>query len=402
MKKIVPFLLAFPLLSLAQTRPQPDTYRATLSIQGQTLPFGLDLQPVSGGYEAFVLNGKERLRMDSPQLLGDTLRIPMSLFEGELVGKISGNTLTGYYQRKRATGVVRAPFRAEKGQPWRFTPTVSEPAWSAAGKFATTFRSRDGQESKAVGVFEQEKNKVTGTFLTSTGDYRYLDGNIIGDSLFLSAYDGIHVYLFKAKKTTTGFAGDFFAGVSSRSTFTCVRDETAALPDEKSLTFLKPGADRFTFAFPDAATGKPLSLEDPRFKGKVTVIQILGSWCPNCMDETNFMVPWYQKNKQRGVEVVGLAYERSPKFEEAAPKVQRMKQRFNIPYPVLVAGVADQSASATLPQLNKIMGYPTTIFVDKKGTVREIHTGFSGPGTGAYYDKFVDDFNRLMDKLLAE
>lgn len=401
MKKILLFFL--PVLGFAQV-PQTGTYRAVITMQGQQLPFGIDIRPGKDAktFEVFALNGKERLPMDPATLDGDSLRIPMGLFDAELVGKVSGGELTGFYRRKRANATAQAPFRAVAGQPWRFTPTTADTKWRVAGKYATTFRDSDG-EDQAVGVFEQDKNRVTGSVLTPTGDYRFLDGNIVGDSLFLSTYDGSHLFLFKAKLAENGFSGTFYSGIgSARSTFTARRDDKAALPDEKTLTFLKPGADRFTFRFPDAQTGQPLSLDDPRFKGKVTVVQIMGSWCPNCMDETNFLVPWYQKNKQRGVEIVGLSYERSPEFAVSAPKVVRMKERFKIPYPVLLAGVNDKTASATLPQLNRIMGYPTTIFVDKKGQVREIHTGFSGPGTGAYYDKFVDDFNRLMDKLLAE
>ncbi len=400
MKKLV--LLFLPFLGVAQT-PQPGTYRAVITMQGQQLPFGLDIRPGkdSKTFEVFALSGRERLPMPAT-LDGDSLRMVSPLSEGELVGKVVGNALVGRYHRKRVNVLLQAPFRAEKGEPWRFTPTVKDEPWNVTGKYATTFHEKDGKESTAVGVFEQTKNRVTGTFLTTTGDYRFLDGNVIGDSLLLSVYDGIHLYLFKAKKTAMGFAGDYFAGVGSHTTFTARRDDKAALPDEKTLTFLKPDAGRFTFRFPDAQTSQPVSLDDARFKGKVTVVQIMGSWCPNCMDETNFLVPWFQKNKQRGVEIVGLSYERSPAFAVSAPKVVRMKERFKIPYPVLLAGVNDATASATLPQLNRILGYPTTIFVDKKGQVREIHTGFSGPGTGAYYDKFVDDFNRLMDKLLAE
>ena len=121
------------------------------------------------------------------------------------------------------------------------------------------------------------------------------------------------------------------------------------------------------------------------------------------MDETNFLAPWYQKNKDRGVEIIGLAFERSDKPEVAGPKMKRMISRFDIQYPVLLAGTnTDEATGKALPMLNKVMSYPTTIFVDKKGKVREIHTGFSGPGTGKYYDEFVSDFNGLMDKLISE
>ncbi|HEV7383205.1 MAG TPA: TlpA disulfide reductase family protein, partial [Dyadobacter sp.] len=149
--------------------------------------------------------------------------------------------------------------------------------------------------------------------------------------------------------------------------------------------------------------GKTVSLSDPQYKDKVVIIQILGSWCPNCMDETNFLAPWYKKNKGRGVEIIGLAFEHSDKPEVSNPKLKRMINRFGMTYPVLLAGTnSDEATGKALPMLNKVMSYPTTIFIDKKGKVREIHTGFSGPGTGKYYDQFVEDFNGLMDKMIAE
>ena len=149
--------------------------------------------------------------------------------------------------------------------------------------------------------------------------------------------------------------------------------------------------------------GKTWTLKDPRFAGKPVIIQIMGSWCPNCMDETNYLAPWYKKNKKRGVEIVGLSFERNDKPEIANPKIDKMVSRFGIDYPVVLAGTSsDASTAKALPMLNKVMSYPTTIFIDKHGKVREIHTGFNGPGTGKYYEEYVADFNTLMDKLISE
>jgi hypothetical protein len=121
------------------------------------------------------------------------------------------------------------------------------------------------------------------------------------------------------------------------------------------------------------------------------------------MDETKFLAPWYQKNKDRGVEIIGLGYERSPDFAISAPKLQKMKKRFGVEYPILMAGIDDKDAARhTLPMLEKVMAFPSTIFIDKNGKVRRIHTGFSGPGTGKYYDEFVEEFNLFVDKLLSE
>ncbi|UOQ74782.1 TlpA disulfide reductase family protein [Hymenobacter cellulosilyticus] len=133
------------------------------------------------------------------------------------------------------------------------------------------------------------------------------------------------------------------------------------------------------------------------------VLQVLGSWCPNCMDETNFLAPWYEKNKGRGVEIIGLGYERTPDQTLASQKLLKMKQRMNVGYDLAVAGVASKdSASKSLPQLAGVLAFPTTIFLDKKGEVRKVHTGFSGPGTGKYYQQEIADFNKTIDMLLKE
>jgi hypothetical protein len=121
------------------------------------------------------------------------------------------------------------------------------------------------------------------------------------------------------------------------------------------------------------------------------------------MDETKFLSPWYDKNKARGVEIIGLAYEKKPELDYARSRVNNMRKKLNVNDDFVIAGTSDNEAAAqTLPMLNHVMSFPTTIFIDKKGNVRKIHTGFSGPGTGQYYEEFVTDFNLFVDKLLNE
>ncbi len=417
MKKLLPIaavvLLSLPTACSGQSSPasvKPGQYRAVLKTSGGELPFGLDIQRNAAqpnGYTVFALNGNERLPMDPATVQGDSLRIPMALFDSELIAKIDGNTLRGVWRRRRAGQQYQTlPFEAKPGYNYRFVADNKATATNLTGKWATDFGSKTGRVDtvNAVGVFEQKGNRLVGTFLTPTGDYRYLDGNVVGDSLFLSCFDGSHVYLFKAKHdpATKTLTGGHWAGVSGYEPWTAKFDPKAELPDAAKLTYLKPGAQTLNFSFPEPS-GKTVSLADPRFKNKVTVVQILGSWCPNCMDETNFLSPWYKRNKQRGVEIVGLAFERSPEMAESGPKIERMKERFKIDYPVVLAGTNDKAkASKALPDLNAVVAFPTTLIIDKKGQVRHIHTGFSGPGTGKYYDQYVDEFNRLIDKLVSE
>ena len=387
-------------------------WRVVIKNAGGELPFGLDIQPAttpSAGantYTVYAVNGEERLQLDPATVQGDTIRIPMALFDSEIVAHVSGNALKGYWKRRRVEQQYQTlPFEGQYGAAARFKPTTTDQANGIlTGTWSATFSAPDGSEAyPAVGVFKQAGNQLTGTFLTETGDYRYLAGNVYGDSLLLSCFDGSHLFTFKAKHNPLNrtLKGDFWAGVAGHEIWTAKLDPKAALPDPATLTYIKEG-QTFSFAFPQPG-GKQVSLNDERFKNKVTIVQILGTWCPNCMDETRFLAPWYKRNQKRGVEIVGLAFEKTLNMAESGPKIQRMKERFGVGYPVVLAGTNDKAeASKALPALNRVVAFPTTIFIDKKGNVRHIHTGFSGPGTGKYYDQYVEEFNRLIDKLLAE
>lgn len=405
-------ILAFLTLILAFTacektsKPKVGVWRATIPTGGGELPFNFDIQnTATNDYEVTILNGDEKLKMDKSFIKDDSLHIPMEVFDAEIVAHVEGEKMTGYWKKMRSDfSFLKGNFTAEFGKTYRFIEKKENVNTSLANKYNVLFRSEDQKDSTvSVGLFSTKGNEVNGTFLTTTGDYRFLSGNIIEDSLKLSCFDGTHLFLFKAKiegDKLTG--GEFWSSLKSLETWSGIKDENAALPDEKSLTFLKNGYKTIEFTFQNE-NGKKISLTDDAYKGKVVVAQIMGSWCPNCMDESKFLAPWYAKNKKKGVEVIGLAYEKSTDPAFAFPKIKRLKERFNIDYEVVLAGTNDKAeASKTLPMLNHVIGFPTTIFIDKKGQVREIHTGFSGPGTGKYYDDFVNDFNRLVDKLLAE
>ena len=387
---------------------KPGIWRGTLSRDGQQLPILLDISknPDGKSYTVYSVNGKERLQLDSTYFENDSLHIPMQLFDAEIVAKLDADQLKGRYSRLKDGNVVGSiPFEGKSGENYRFYKDgVAKSNRNVSGKWATTFiNTSTGDSTLSVGNFTQNGSDVEGSFLTPTGDYRFLNGSINGDSLYLSTFDGSNAMLFKAAIQPDGsLKGARWSGLKAHSTWTARLDPNAKLPDATKLTFLKPGYDKVDFSFPDS-DGKKVSLSDPQFKNKVVILQILGSWCPNCMDETNFLAPWLKKNKERGVEIVGLAFERSDKPEEAFPKVKRMISRLDMDYPVLLAGTnTDDATAKALPMLNKVMSYPTTIFIDKKGKVREIHTGFSGPGTGKYYDEFVEEFNTLIDKMVAE
>jgi thiol-disulfide isomerase/thioredoxin len=376
-------------------------WRATLNIQNQSLPFNLYVEKDSADYRIYILNAKDSLLLHEITFKEDSVIIPMHIFDASIHAKVEDHKLTGVFI-KHYEKDYRIPFQADHGATHRFAKSTEVTGKNYTGKFSVRiFEETDTTD--AVGVFTQDNNKVTGTFLTPTGDYRFLEGNVVNDSLYLSLFDGNYAYLFKAGfETPVKISGRFYSGKSKKVRWEGIRNDTATLVDSESLTQLKKGYDKIDFSFPDVNKNY-LSLKDPRFQNKVVILQLLGSWCPNCMDETKFLAPWYDKNKGRGVEIVGLAYERKADFNYASDRVKKMVSRMNMHYPVLIAGTNDkEEASKTLPMLEKVVAFPTTIFIGRDGKVKKIHTGFSGQGTGQYFEEFVQYFNQTVNDLLNE
>lgn len=390
--------------SLRQTSPlSQGSWRAEIAMQNQQLPFNFEVENKGDSQVIYLVNGKERLAVNEIKYEGDSVKIAMPFFDCEIVGTTTGSRLEGVYVKRFPDREYRLPIVAVLGKTHRFVENPAAAIANLSDKWEVNFVEENGDSSRAVGIFNQDGNNLTGTFLTTTGDYRFLAGNVDGNSMNLSCFDGEHAFLFKATiEQDSTLAGVFWSGNAYNVKWTAKRNPKAELPNPDSLTFLKKGYDRISFAFPNL-DGTPVSLSDDKYKGKVVIVQMLGSWCPNCMDETAFLSKYYKTNANKDIAIIGLAYERNPEFAEAKKRLDKMKLRFDIGYDLLIAGTYNKAAAAaTLPMLNSVLAFPTTIFIDKAGRVRKIHTGFNGPGTGVYYEKFVEEFNTFIDKLLAE
>lgn len=401
MKSLFAVLLALSLFSCAPKKNGLKTglWRGVIEMQGQQLPFNFEVTQEAANFHVYLKNGEERLLQDEVYVEGDSVRIVMLIFDIELRAKINENSLHGYYY-KNYDKDFKLPFSAQWGDDFRFAKKGTASV-NYSGKYMLEFKS-DTEPYPSVGIFQQDSNYVTGTFLTPTGDYRYLEGNVVNDQLQLSTFDGNHAFLFTATLNGDSINGDFYSGKTSHEMWKGIKNENATMPDEESLTFLKPGYEKLDFNFPDLDGNKISSTAD-RFKDKVLILQIFGTWCPNCMDETKFLAAWYKENKDRGAEILGLAYERKDDFDYASERVKKMKEKLGVEYNFVIAGTNDKAkASETLPALNRVLAFPTTIFVGKDGKVKRIHTGFTGPGTGIYYDQFKERFNEIVNELLAE
>jgi peroxiredoxin len=374
---------------------------------GHNIIFNFETRDSVGRKIIYIINGAEKLLVDSIIIQGDSVFIELPFFESAFRAQLQPNgNLQGVWIKKFGPVIQSLPFSAKYNVPERF-PVIKPPIGNISGRWSSKFIEADGKSSEITAEFKQAGAYLTGTFLDPTGDYRFLEGVVSGDSLKLSAFDGGHAYMFTAKVDDKNriSGGHFFSGAKGKETWSALRNEHAPVPDGYGQTKLKSGADKLNFRFPDATSGEMVSINDPKYQGKVVLIQILGSWCPNCMDETKFLSDYYQKNHQRGMEIVGLAYERTTDFYQSQKALQPFIKRFNIQYPVLITGVTVSDSlrtQKTLPQLDAISAFPTTIFIDKKGNVRRIYSGFNGPATGKHYTDFIKEFTESMDKLLEE
>ncbi len=383
---------------------QMGNYRGVLSVPGGDLPFGLVLELKGTAVVGYLVNGPERLPLTEVKVSGAHLEILMPGYENRLVADASGPSLRGEVVIDKLGGKQQhVPFQAQLGQDYRFFPAAAADTPNVAGRWSVIFTDDKGATEKDVGEFTQSQDVVTGTILTDTGDHRYLAGQVHGDELYLSTFDGAHVYLYRAKINADGsLAGDHWSGTAYHEKMNATRDANAALPDAYSLTNMRSGTQHFDFAFPDLA-GNTVSSKDPQFRNKVMIVAIAGSWCPNCHDEAAFLEPLYREYRAKGLEIVSLQFEHFGDFPHAAEATQRFRQHYGIDYTTLIAGISDKDeAGKKLPMLDRVYGFPTTIFIDKKGMVRKIHTGFSGPATGDHYTQFTNEVKATLDQLLAE
>ncbi len=381
--------------------PAPVTdWRVSISLGDIDLPVTLHLAP--DGSEAWFVNGAEKVRVPEISRDGSSWILRFPTFNNTLVLSESGPGLGGSLTLVKRGYEQVMDLEAEPDRGFRFRQNPN-PDIDVTGRWEVLFTDGDGSESKGMGEFDQQGGLLTGTFLTPLGDYRYLAGEVDGNVMRLSTFDGAHAFVFTAMLQEDGMLeGDFWSGTKWHESWVAKRNFEARLPDAYELTFLKKGYDRLEFSFPNL-DGIPVSLGDEKFRDKVVLVNLSGTWCPNCADEMEFLSAVYKLKREKGLEIVTLLYEHFEDFETASIQGKALVKKHDIDFNVLVAGSSEKGAAAeTLPMLNHVLAYPTLIFIDRSGIVRRIHTGFSGPGTGQHYEDFKSAFNENLESLLNE
>lgn len=409
-------LLTFALLSGTLTfgkikQPKTGLWKAQLTLNSTyALPFQMTLDKSKQGPELTIINGNEEIVLTQFQYDSDSIIVPFPAFASELKFKVSNKkSVKGFWYNHAKKGNYYLPFTAN------FAPEEGrypddEVEFNVDGKWEVIFDYHKENSEKAIGVFNNcstkcgygayYSNKVIGTFLTETGDYRFLEGATINDSLYLSTFDGSHAFLFTAKYKNDTLWGNFLSGKHYETKWYAVKNENVSIGNPDSLTYLV-NKDPISFSLPNA-DGGTFNYPADAVSGKVTLIQILGTWCPNCLDESRYIKTLRAKYPEE-LEVIAVAFETQKDTESRIQKVNDYRKNLNLDYQFVIGGSACKScANELFPMLNEIISFPTLIVIDKKGEIRKIHTGFNGPGTGKYYDDFVTETNAFIQELIEE
>ena len=385
----------------------PGLWRATLELDnvpyagnekvsstselGDILPFIFELKyDDNDDFYIEIINDTERIKVTDitygrdKATAKDTVLINFPVYDTFIRAIYEENLLEGYFQVNYRDN-YRIPFKAYYGQNYLFTNNPGESTHDLTGKWETTFSVDQEDEYPAIGEFVQVKDKLTGTFLTETGDYRYLNGQVARNNIYLSTFDGAHAFLFKGKlQEDNSIIGEFRSGKHFTTNWLAKKNEDATLTDAFNLTKVIADTDILDFSFVNT-DNQSISLNDKQYDGKIKLVQIMGTWCPNCKDETKFLLDYLEKEKPDDLEVIAIGFEKYKEVSKAISILKRYKEKMNIPYQVLYGGPSDKAeALLSLPMLNEIISYPTILFVNKNNRVVKIHTGFSGPATSGY------------------
>ncbi len=405
---------------------QLGRWDAWLESPGGRLEFTIEFAKHGGNLHAEILNGIEKISVPVESTGADGLVLRFDHYDSAISCTVNpeGTALAGEWKKRRGPDSwARLPFQARPEEPWPWGGCVVGSAVSRVGGRWSVRFTKD--ESTAVALFYAfihhtgaDRDVVAATFLTPTGDYRYLWGAADDQSnLTVSVFDGAHAFLFKATLQPDGtLKGDFWSGDSWHDTWTAVRDESAALPESMEV-FDPPRTPPVALAelkYPDTE-GKERSLADPAFAGKARIIEVFGTWCPNCRDATHLLVELDHKYRARGLSILGLAFEVTGDVQRDRKQVKTYIDRHDIEYAVLVAGRSDKKeASQAFPLIERVKAYPTFIFLDAQGRIRAVYTGFSGPATDMTYTqdgktvqvnehtRLRGQFTDLIERLLSE
>jgi thiol-disulfide isomerase/thioredoxin len=399
MKKTCTFVIMLLLISfnILAEDIKSGPWRFELKTEHAIVPFIVDLELKNKKITGQIRNGKETIKLENIIYSQGKIRIPMSPYEITLeMEQKSPILMEGKWIRHNKDPKVEIPVTANHGVTERFPVVkINEPQIDLNGKWAVDLRDEEGTVTPGVLIFEQDKEKITGSLLTTTGDYRYFEGHISSDKFEGASFDGMYNYIIRGNviggKLQALVLNNFVLRVEGK------KKNNASMPDAYAATQI---TQPLKFSFPNL-TGKKVSLRNKKFKNKPVILQFYGSWCPNCLDEMNYLISWYNENKKRGIEIIALAFERSLSEADAKRQLLMVQKKSKVPYTILLAGAtAADKPMEKIPGLTNFISFPTTVFLNRKHEVLKVHAGFSGPSTGEFFEQWKKEFNENVDQLL--
>jgi len=372
------------------------SWRMQFDIEGALVPVRMS---VDTNLLVKFHNASEVISAGQLALKNDSFYLEMPVYGTYFRGEIlTNNQIVGHWYNTQKGADYLIPFTAEHTTK-EFTQYTSI---SSKAKYKVEFSPDTEDSYPAIGLFSIENGKAEGTFLTETGDYRFLEGYSSADDITLSCFDGSHLFHFKAAiKGDSLTNGIFKSGKHWTEPWRACLNETYELTHPDSLTTVISNDPLELNLVNTKGDFVTLTMDD--FQDKVTIVQILGTWCPNCLDESKFYGELYEQYAAQGLHIVPVAFERTDDFQTSAITLERYLSELKLPYSGYIGGRANKAlASEAFPMLSKIISYPTSIYIDKTGTIRKVHTGFYGPGTGMYYDRYKSSTNKFIQDLLNE
>lgn len=335
-----------------------------------------------------VNNGGEAIQLD--QIASDTYHVPV--FNGTLtLASASAGFWTDSLRPETESGAYRVPFTLTDA-----ASTIGSQA--IAGCWDVWFGTNNAEQAGTADAqldLRSDNGQVEGTMRTPTGDYRYLAGHFDGEKLVLQTFDGAHLFYFGAALTDDQWTdGHFYSGNHYHTTWSAAPAE----PWESSVALaqLNPPADSLFVRLIDAE-GNSYNRTLVPTEGRVTVLDVLGTWCPNCMDEVRLLAALPMEHADQ----LSVAFERPDSAAKAYERLDAFRSEMGMDWDVVLGGKASKQVAAdAFPFLDQIISFPTTLFIQHDGTVH-VHSGFNGPATGAAYQEEITTFQRYSEPVIS-
>lgn len=392
------FLPAVLLLAAAPLQSPPITgvWRSVLDLAGGPLPFELSVAREGARTVARICNGPKCADRAIVTVAGGKVVFDIADYAATITAERKGDSLVGVYHNVGRNGPRSIPFRASRGSwPRTKAPAKVLGSWDA---WYITDQRRSPRELQ----FVEGPQGLEGAVLSNTGDLGMFWGGGTADSFSVARFDGVSVYVLAGRLDGDTLRGVFHAGLRTQTPFVAVRSTGAPHLTAPTALTSADTVNRFSFGFPDL-TGKQITQDDPRLKGKVVLVDIFGSWCVTCHEATPDLLALYRQYHSRGFEILGLGYEVTGDTTSDNPQIRRFRDKFKIPWILLHAGASIvEETAASLPQLHGFTAYPTTLFLGRDGRIREVYAGFRGPATGAQHTRQIADYREMIERLLRE